>query len=181
MDTSQLEKLKTIMLTKQLTIAVAESLTCGRLQAALGSISGASGFFEGGITTYNINQKTRLLGVDKGHAKTVNSISQQVAFELAEGVSKLFQSDIGIGTTGYAEASPENNVAEPIAYIALCRCSAGKTERISGRQITGVGLNRIQMQDHVSDIALASLITYVENCESAIFAHPLEKVKISTS
>ena len=167
MDTDTLEKLKALLIAKQLRIAVAESLTCGRLQAALGSISGASDFFEGGVTAYNLNQKSRLLSVDKQHAKSVNSISQQVAFELASGACSLFRADIGIGTTGYAEPSPENGAHEPMAYFAICRRRAGKIQQIDGKQVRGTGLNRVQMQEHVSAVALDSLLSYVETCEPA--------------
>jgi len=155
------------MIAKRLKIAVAESLTCGRLQAALGSISGASDFFEGGVTAYNLKQKVGLLAIDKQYAKSVNSISQRVAYELAEGACRLFQSDIGIGTTGYAEPSPENGVHEPMAYIAICRQRTGKIQNIAGKQILGTGLNRVRMQEHVSAMAIESLLSYLETCEPA--------------
>lgn len=167
METGTLEKLKALLIAKRLKVAVAESLTCGRLQAALGSISGASDFFEGGITTYNLNQKARLLSIDKQHAKSVDSVSQQVAFELAAGACKLFQTEIGIGTTGYAEPSPENGVAEPMAYFAICRCGAGKIENITGKQIQGAGLSRVAMQEQVCAMALETLLSYVESYKPA--------------
>ncbi len=167
METGTLEKLKVLLIGKRLKIAVAESLTCGRLQAALGSISGASDFFEGGITAYSLNQKTHLLGVGEQYARSVNSVSQQVAFELATGACRLFKTDIGLGTTGYAEPNPENAVHEPMAYFAICRYGAGKIQNIAGRQVVGAGLNRIQMQEHVCTMALETLLSYVENCEPA--------------
>lgn len=162
MNTNLLEKLKALMTSRHLTLAVAESITCGRLQATLGAIGGASTFFEGGVTVYNLGQKTRLLGVDAQHAETVNSVSQRVAFELAGGICRLFESDIGIGTTGYAEASPENGIDIPMAYFALCRHNDGNIENISGRQIFGAGLSRVQMQQQVSDAALTALLAYLE-------------------
>ena len=49
-------ELKQLMLMKpQLTLSVAESLTCGRIQARVGEISGASEFFLGGITAYTLD------------------------------------------------------------------------------------------------------------------------------
>ncbi|MGZ4959408.1 MAG: CinA family protein [Methylomonas sp.] len=163
MDADSLEKLKTLMIGKRLKIAVAESLTCGKLQATLGSANGASEFFEGGITAYNLKQKNFLLGVEKQHAESVNSVSQQVAFQLASGVCKLFQTDIGIGTTGYAEPSPENGATEPMAYFAICRNVGGKIENIAGQHIQAAGLDREQMQEHVCSIALETLLNYLEN------------------
>ena len=61
--------LKNLMLREpRLTLAVAESLTCGRLQARIGAISGASEFFLGGMTAYSLEQKVRHLGVDRAAA-----------------------------------------------------------------------------------------------------------------
>lgn len=163
MDKDTLEKLKALLIAKHLKIAVAESLTCGRLQAALGSISGASDFFEGGITTYNLDQKVSLLGIDRRYAESVNSVSQRIAFDLAAGVCKLFRCDIGIGTTGYAEAAPDNNISEPMAYFAICRYRQDKIENIAGMQISGRGLNRVAMQEHVCSSALEALLSHIEN------------------
>jgi nicotinamide-nucleotide amidase len=60
-------------------------------------------FFLGGITAYNIEQKVRLLGIDRAHAELVDCVSPRVPEEMAEGVSNMFQADIGLATTGYAE------------------------------------------------------------------------------
>lgn len=167
MDINGLERLKVLLTGKRLKISVAESLTCGRLQAALGSISGASEFFEGGVTAYNLRQKIRLLAVDKQHAQHVNSVSQRLAFELAGGACILFQTDIGIGTTGYAEPNPDNGVYEPTAYFAICRRNGESIENIVGKQVIGAGLNRLQMQERVTAIALEALLSYAENCRPA--------------
>lgn len=167
MDMRSLERLKALLINKHLNIAVAESLTSGKLQATLGSISGASDFFEGGITAYNLEQKIRLLGIDKQHAESVNSVSERVATELANGACILFQSDIGIGTTGYAEPNPENGVFQPMAFFAICRRSGEKIEAVASQHVVGSGLSRVQMQEHVSSMALKALLPYVENCEAS--------------
>src|ERR1044071_5239810 len=99
--------LKALMLASpRLTLAVAESLTCGQVQASVGRISGASTFFLGGITTYTLDGKVRHLGVRRAAARRVNSVSAAVAEEMARGVCRLFGSDLGLATTGYAEPSP---------------------------------------------------------------------------
>ena len=96
-------RLADILRRTETSIAVAESLTSGHLQANLGRVSGSSAYFLGGITAYNIAVKADLLGVDRTHAAEVDCVSQRVAREMAAGVQKLFSSDIGIATTGYAE------------------------------------------------------------------------------
>ena len=98
------EDLKRILTGRNLTICCAESLTTGNLQAALGSVSGSSAYFVGGVTAYNIDQKASLLGVNPGIAEPCNCVSQDVANQMARGVLKLFGADIALATTGYAEA-----------------------------------------------------------------------------
>ena len=117
--------LKDLMLRgPRLTLAVAESLTSGRLQARIGAISGASEFFLGGVTAYTLDEKVRHLGVDRAEAGAVNSVSARVAEQMARGACVLFGSDLGVATTGYAEPSAEWKVAEPFAWWGLARRAA---------------------------------------------------------
>ena len=87
----------------EITLSVSESLTGGKIQDKLVSVSGASSYFQGGVTVYNIDQKVNLLGIDREHAGSVNCVSERVAQEMASGCNELFGSDIAIGITGYAE------------------------------------------------------------------------------
>lgn len=97
------------MLSRHQTVAVAESVTAGTLQWAFSHAVDASLFFEGGITLYNISQKVTRLHVDERHAKEVNSVSQQVADEMAINVCKLFNCNWGIGITGYCTPVKESD------------------------------------------------------------------------
>ena len=76
------------LLTRNETIAVAESVTCGLLQAAIGTANDARHFYQGGITAYNLAQKYRHLCVEPVHAMKVNCVSQEVAAEMAINVCK---------------------------------------------------------------------------------------------
>lgn len=91
------------------TIAVAESVTSGLVQLALGSADEAIQFFQGGITAYNIGQKSRHLLIEPIHAVACNCVSQRVAEEMAANVCALFNSDWGLGITGYASPVPESD------------------------------------------------------------------------
>jgi len=106
---------------KGFTIATAESLTAGNIQAALGSVSGASHSFVGGVCAYNIDQKVALLGVDREHAAAFNCVAPRVALEMAEGCLRLFKADIAVATTGYAEPDPDQGVTSPHAHICVVR------------------------------------------------------------
>lgn len=100
-------------------IAVAESVTAGLLQAALASGENATGYFQGGITAYNIYQKEKLLHLDVGNAMHCNCVSEQTAGEMALNVSKLFTTDWGIGITGYAAPVPEYTKSDLFACFAI--------------------------------------------------------------
>ncbi len=106
-NTEVINEIKTILIRNEETIAVAESVTAGHLQAALSLAIDASKFFQGGLTVYNTGQKTRQLNVDPIHADNVNAVSERVSIELAVNVSAKFLSTYGIGITGYATIVPQ--------------------------------------------------------------------------
>jgi len=95
------------LIQKKETIAVAESVTTGLLQYALGTIENASLFYQGGITTYNLGQKSKHLNVEPIRAIEVNCVSDKIASQMALEVSHLFHSTWGIGITGYSSPVPE--------------------------------------------------------------------------
>ena len=100
-------------------VAVAESVTSGHLQAALSLGENARQFFQGGVTTYNIGQKTRLLDVEPIHASSCNCVSGQVADEMARHIAELFISAWGIAITGYATPVPECDINSLFAHYAI--------------------------------------------------------------
>ena len=142
----------------KLTLAVAESVTCGRLQAGIGAIPGASDFFLGGITAYNLEQKIRHLGVPRELAAPVNCVSEQVAIAMAQGARRLFGADIALATTGYAEPAPAQNIARPFAWIALAD-AAGKT---LARRVDCPALPRAAAQQHIADAACDILLHFLQ-------------------
>lgn len=100
-------------------LAVAESVTSGHLQAAISSAEQASNFYQGGITAYNLGQKCRLLNIDPIKGEACDCVSQEIAIEMAQQVCKLFTCNWGIGITGYATPMPELHVQEPFAFFAI--------------------------------------------------------------
>jgi nicotinamide-nucleotide amidase len=113
-----IDEVKDKLIKKHETLAVAESVTSGILQAIFSAATDAAKFFQGGITTYNIGQKVLHLGIEPIHAEECNCVSKQTASEMALGVARLFRSDWGIGITGYASAVPESG-NELFAYCAF--------------------------------------------------------------
>jgi nicotinamide-nucleotide amidase len=155
--------LKRLMLASPaLTLAAAESMTCGRVQAAVGAISGASNFFLGGITAYTLDAKVKQLAVERGMAKKVNCVSADVAEQMARGVCALFGSDLGVATTGYAEPSSADKVEEPFAWWALAHRRAGKFIAVRSGRVECPGAKRVDAQEMVAGALIAELTAYLE-------------------
>ncbi|MGA2691970.1 MAG: CinA family protein [Opitutaceae bacterium] len=150
--------IKNIMMENpRLSLAVAESVTCGRVQAKIGEISGASGFFLGGITAYSLDEKVRHLGIDRAEAEAVNCVSSRVAEQMARGVCRLFGADVGVATTGYAEASAQWNVTVPYGWWALARRRPDGDFAVSSGRVDCPGSPRVEVQERVARAALEAL------------------------
>jgi len=155
--------LKDLMLRKpRLTLATAESLTCGRIQARIGTIAGASEFFAGGLTAYTLEQKVRHLGVSRGAAAAANSVSAAVAEQMACGVCALFGADVGVATTGYAEPSADWEVAEPFAWWAVAHRPPGAACRARSGRVGFPGASRTAAQERAADAAMDALLAWLE-------------------
>ena len=152
---------KLIVGVPRLTLAAAESLTCGRVAARIGAESGASNYFLGSVTAYTLEQKVKLLGVNRAHARRVNGVSQRVAVEMAAGAAGLFGADLAVATTGYAEPSAADGVKAPQAWWALChRKRGGRTVMVSGF-LEMPGVTRVQAQERVAEEVLEKLAAYL--------------------
>ena len=90
------------LLNKNLTIATAESCTAGMLSTKLTDVAGSSNYFNGGVVCYNNEIKSDVVGVDNETLKRHGAVSEEVVSELASGIAKKLNSDIGVGITGIA-------------------------------------------------------------------------------
>jgi nicotinamide-nucleotide amidase len=151
----------------RLTLAVAESLTCGRVQARIGAISGASEFFLGGITAYSLDQKVRHLGVDRAAAEPVNAVSEELAEQMARGVCALFGAQVGLATTGYAEPSPEWKIPCPRAWWAIAHELGGGRVAMQSGLVECPGAGRTAAQEAVAVAALGALVRYLRQARGA--------------
>lgn len=144
-----------------LTLAVAESLTSGAVQAAIGAHSGASDFFLGGITAYSIDQKVVHLGVDRVEAKRCAAVSGEVAGQMAVGVCRLFGASIGLSTTGFAESCAEAGRIVPGAFWAIAHGSEGGEKVVRQGYVEKPGLDRVAVQQAVTGDVLQALLEYL--------------------
>jgi nicotinamide-nucleotide amidase len=160
MDELALELKQLLARRPRWSLAVAESLTAGHVQARVAAASGASKYFRGGVTVYTLEQKVKLLGVDRAHARRVNCVSERVAVEMAAGACEVFGADLAVATTGYAEPDRARGVRAPMAWWALCHRLRGGATIVAG-QIELPGASRREAQERVAEEALAQLVAYL--------------------
>lgn len=120
-DQEELEEVVGRMLKeRKMSLSVAESCTGGLLGYRITKVSGSSGYFMGGVISYSNEAKGKILGVSGENLERYGAVSEEVAKEMAEGVRRLFCTDLGIGITGIAGptgGTPEKPVG--LVYIAL--------------------------------------------------------------
>ena len=105
-ETQIIEKIRHHLLQRHQTISVAESVTAGHIQVALSQGANAMLYFQGGMTVYNIVQKSQQLFVNISEAVACNCVSEKLSAEMAENCCKKFQSDWALAITGYATPAP---------------------------------------------------------------------------
>jgi nicotinamide-nucleotide amidase len=142
-------------------LAAAESLTCGRVQARIGAVSGASRYFRGGITAYSLEQKVGRLGVDRAEAAACDCVSSAIAEQMARGAARLFGAEIAVATTGYAEPDAGRGVQAPLAWWALWHELGDGRAAVRSGLIELPGASRTQVQDTVASAVLGQLVAYL--------------------
>jgi PncC family amidohydrolase len=145
--------IKEYMVRHKQTLAVAESVTSGHLQAAISLANGATDFFQGGITVYNLGQKAKHLNVDPISALACNCISEKTTDEMALNALRLFACDWTIAITGYAAPVPELGVSNLFAYFSI----AYNGDIVKNERINGTNGNPLSVQLHYTTSVLAKL------------------------
>jgi len=112
------KKLTELLISKNMSIAVAESCTGGLLSSSLTSIPGASSYFNCGFITYSNESKIKMLNVDSQTIELFGAVSERVAYEMAVGAGQNSQSDLAISVTGIA--GPSGGTAEkPVGMVCF--------------------------------------------------------------
>ena len=105
---------------KGLSVSTAESCTGGLVSHRITNVSGSSDYYKGGVIAYANEVKKEILHVAEKILEEKGVVSAECALEMAEGVRKLLDTDVGIATTGIAGptgGTPDKPVG--LVYIAL--------------------------------------------------------------
>lgn len=125
-NTSLEEVVAKLLVEKNFTISVSESCTGGMVSSSLINYPGISSVFMEGCVTYSNEAKINRLGVKKETLDKYGAVSEEIAIEMAQGIAKNFNTDIGISTTGVA--GPDGGTEEkPVGLVYAGIYIKGKT------------------------------------------------------
>ncbi|GAA4370927.1 hypothetical protein GCM10023185_45890 [Hymenobacter saemangeumensis] len=102
----------------KLTLALAESCTCGLVAAQLAPATGISNVLLGSIVTYHAEAKHKLLSVKKETLATYSAESQQTTNEMALGLHRhLPAADVCVAVTGLCGPGASETPDKPVGTV----------------------------------------------------------------
>lgn len=114
------EEIAILLKERGLTIAIAESSTGGLISHLITNVPGSSDYYIGTVVAYDNEVKMKILGVKRETLEEHKSVSYETAEEMAQGVRKALDTDIGLSDTGIAGptgGTPEKPVG--LFYIGI--------------------------------------------------------------
>ena len=95
------------------TLALAESMSGGRISALLTGVPGASEAFLGGAVVYSARAKTELTGLSEAFIQAHGTVSEPTTKALAEGIRTRLGADWGLAITGNAGPTEDKEGPAP--------------------------------------------------------------------
>lgn len=126
-NVSLAERLFQLLKLRRMKISVAESFTGGGVSKRLVEVPGISEVYFEGLNTYSNEAKADRLKVKELTLKQFGAVSEETAFEMADGLLKTGKCDIAISTTGIA-GPKSDSTSKPVGLIYI---GVGDAESIS--------------------------------------------------
>ncbi|QLY34735.1 CinA family protein [Nocardia huaxiensis] len=146
------ERLSALAQRSGTSVAVAESLTCGKLSSALGAAPDSAEWLRGAVVAYSAQVKHEVLGVPE-----VPVVSETAARAMAAGVRSLLDADIAAAVTGVGGPDPQDG--EPAGSVWLAVDTG--TERFARHeQFDG---EPAEVLEQAVEVALTMLLTAMED------------------
>ena len=156
------ERVVSLLKEKSLKIATAESCTGGLLSKRITDIKGASNVFEYGAVTYSNEAKINMLGVSPDTISSFGAISPETAAQMAEGIRKLSNADIGVSISG--NAGPDSSEGKPVGLVFIGLSTKDGTKTIE-LNINKMGADRDYIRTIASSNALDGVRRIVEGLQ----------------
>ena len=104
------------LISKKITMSVAESCTGGLMASEIISVPNASKIFNLGLITYSNKSKEQILNIKKKNLIKFGAVSPQVCKEMVENLYKMTKSKVCISTTGIAGPSG-GSALKPVGLV----------------------------------------------------------------
>lgn len=130
------------LIEKNLHISFAESCTGGMCCGTIVNVPSASRVLDMSFVTYADYAKCKLIGVSEQTISDNGVVSEQVAYEMAQGVARTANSEVGVGITGIA--GPTGATAtKPVGMVCFGFSVNGKVTTVT-KLFGNIGRNNVR-------------------------------------
>ncbi len=150
------EVLASLLQKEGMKISLAESCTGGLASHWLTNISGSSSYLKGTLVCYSEASKTKHLAVPTEMIEAHGVVSREVATRMAQGALTMFDADLAIGITGWAQQSPQTDDA---GHICIAVASAEGKSRSEAFVFRG---ERLTVKSRAAKAALHLAREFIE-------------------
>lgn len=123
-------------------ISFAESCTGGLCCGNLVNVTNASKVLDMSFVTYANEAKIALLGVKADTILSNGVVSEEVAYEMAQGAARAAKSEVGIGITGVAGPGGGTD-KKPVGMVCFGFCVNGRVMTYT-KQFGEIGRNQVR-------------------------------------
>src|SRR5665213_185976 len=103
-----------LLVEQGLTLGLAESYTGGLIASRIVAVPGASGWFTGGLVSYQSAVKFSVLGLPEGPVVSLEAVTA-----MASGVRDLLSCDVALATTGVAGPDPQDRHEPGTVFVGV--------------------------------------------------------------
>ena len=130
------------LISKKLTISVAESCTGGLLAHNLTKLANSSKYFQMGLITYSNQAKIKVLKINKNIIRKYGAVSNKCCSAMVQNLSKISKSKINVSITGIA--GPGGGSKDKPVGLVYVGIKKGKTLLIKKKQFVSKKRTNIQ-------------------------------------
>lgn len=153
------EQVVALLQEKGFHISFAESCTGGLCSARLVSVANASAVFDAGVVTYANEAKIKYLGVKPETIEQYGVVSEPVAGQMAEGVAKAQNAQVGVGVSGIAGPTG-GSAAKPVGMVCFGFYVDGKRTTVT-KQFGNLGRNVVR--EAATEFVFEKLLQLLQN------------------
>lgn len=150
------------LIEKNLHISFAESCTGGLCCGTIVNVANASKVLDVSFVTYANEAKIKFLGVSADTILSHGVVSEEVAYEMAQGVANAAGSEIGVGITGVAGPGG-GTVKKPVGMVCFGFYIDGKVTTYTC-QFGEIGRNQVRKSS--VEFVLSKLLELLDACEN---------------